>query len=177
MTNYYPEYPILPYQKTVVEMDEVIKALNDNSAAKLEKVAAYVMIRNEGGNGQHGNQNNYIGAQADSGRWNSDLDRYIAGVTVKQENPQNGKPGLVRYFLAFYDISGCIAFLLDRVQGRGLYVGGFAHPHANFKVNNVNDWIKAYYQEWVHGKNDEPPSETLKQNLLSMYNAGLTRIK
>jgi hypothetical protein len=46
-----------------------VDAFNESDQATNVKRASYVMFRNESGNGAKGINNNYCGAQADSGRW------------------------------------------------------------------------------------------------------------
>lgn len=166
MTNYYPEKPMLPYVKTSIEMAKVIDYLKRFQIGNEIKRTAYVMFRNESSNGKSGICNNYCGFQADSGRWNKTHDDKIEGVVKKVENGT----GKERLFLAFKDFTGCIDMLLERVQGRGLYVGGTTHKIITMKVNNSDDLARAYKKEWVSGSAKIEPSAQEKANFISMYN-------
>jgi len=166
MTNAYPEKPMVPYKKTSVEMPVVIGYLQGLSVDKEIKRMAYIMFRNESGNGNSGINNNYCGFQADSGRWAAIHDDKIVGVVQKVENGT----GKTRLFLAFNDVGGCLDMLLERVQGRGLYIGGNTHKITNMAINSPNDLGRAYKKEWVSGSAKIEPSTTELNNFLSMYN-------
>ena len=165
MTNAYPEKPMLQYMKTTVEMAAVIAAIKATTAIPEIKRMAYIMFRNESGNGSHGINNNYCGFQADSGRWSAVHDQAISGVVSKVENGT----GKVRLFLAFNDVSGCIGMLLERVQGRGLYIGGTTHHILNMAINTPHDLSRAYQKEWVKGSAAAEPTPAEDSNFLSMY--------
>ena len=167
MNNAYPEKPLLQYQKTSVEMAAVIAAIKSIEANFEIKRMAYIMFRNESGNGTSGINNNYLGFQADGNRWNSIYDKLIAGVVKKVENGTGNE----RLFLAFYNVSGCISMLFDRVAGRGLYIGGITHKiWANHYVKDANDLCLAYQKEWVKGSLKAIPTAQEKENFISMYN-------
>ncbi len=165
MTNFYSEKPMLPYQKTMVTMGEVIKDIQDSSYPTEVKRMSYIVFRNESGNGQRGINNNYCGFQADSGRWAATHDNEIAGVVSKVENGT----GKERLFLAFNDVKGCLDMLLERMEGRGLYVGGTTHKILTMPVNNATDLSRAYKKEWVSGSKNAEPSPQEQKNFLSMY--------
>lgn len=163
--NAYPELPSLPYMPTSVAMAEVIGALAVIEAPVEVKRSAYVMFRNESGNGKSGINNNYVGAQADSGRWPDKLTPLFYGVVIKEEN-QTGK---TRLFLAFRDLSGCLSFLCERVQSRGLYVGGTTHLVLTMDVGTPTDLCVAYTREWVKGSATAEPDAQAMSNFLSMF--------
>jgi hypothetical protein len=163
--NFYPEKPICKYQKTTVNMTEVIKYLQTLPASTEIKRAAYIIFRNESANGQSGINNNYAGIQCDSSRWGEPLDSQISGTVVKKEN-QTGKE---RLFAAFKDFRGSVDFLVDRVQKRGLYVGGTTHKILTMEVKTPADFVHAYICEWVTGDAHAKPSADQLTNLLSMY--------
>lgn len=165
MTNAYPEKPFLNYQKTSVEMFKVIDYLQKLTAGHEIKRMAYIMFRNESGNGKSGVNNNYCGFQADSGRWSKIHDDKIVGVVKKVENGT----GKERYFLAFNDVTGCLDMLIERVQGRGLYIGGSTHKIWLHNITTVDDLSRAYKKEWVYGSATAEPSVTEDLNFKSMY--------
>ena len=165
MTNYYLDKPIVPYHKTIVEMARVIAAIAAVEVDKEIKRMAYIMFRNESANGQRGINNNYCGFQADSGRWGSVHDSAIEGVVDMYEN----KTGRRRLFLSFYDVSGCIGMLLERVEGRGLYIGGDTHKIWPAHIDSVNTLARAYKKEWAAGSAKAEPSTDEVNNFLSMY--------
>jgi hypothetical protein len=165
MTNYYPEKPSVPYVRTQIEMAKVIAAIQSVPAPAEVKRMAYIMFRNESGNGSSGINNNYCGFQADSARWPQQFDNLISGVVTKVENGT----GRTRLFLAFNDISGCIAMLVDRVQIRGLYIGGATHKVLVMAIGTSQDLARAYKKEWVSGSATAEPSAQELNNFLSMY--------
>lgn len=165
MTNYYPEKPLLRYKKTMVNMQTVIDYLKNIQVAPELKRMAYIMFRNESSNGKSGINNNYCGFQADSGRWADIFDSSIEGIVEKIENGT----GKIRLFLAFYELKGCLDMLLDRVYGRGLFIGGNTHKVWKASIKTVNDLARAYKKEWVAGSaNAEPTSDEIG-NFNSMY--------
>ena len=165
MTNAYPELPELKFLRTSVTMAEVVADLIAATAPVEVKRASYVMFRNESANGSKGINNNYIGAQADSGRWPDSFTDSFAGTVTIRENATNR----LRIFLAFKTLSGNLAFLLDRVLRRGLYVGGRTHLVVDMPVNNEEDLARAYHKEWVTGSAESEPSADEMTSFLSMY--------
>lgn len=165
MINAYPEKPVIPYKKTTVEMATVIAYLQKSAAAAEIKRTAYIMFRNESSNGRSGINNNYCGFQADSGRWSTAHDAKIAGVVAKVENGT----GKQRLFLAFNDVTGCLDMLLERVEGRGLYIGGVTHKILIMHITTPVELARAYKKEWVSGSAKAEPSKAEADNFISMY--------
>ena len=165
VVNAYPELPSLPYFPTSVPMAEVIGALAALPVANEIKRSAYVMFRNESGNGKSGINNNYVGAQADSGRWPDKLTHLFYGVVAKREN----RTGKDRLFLAFRDVGDCLSFLCDRVQNRGLYVGGATSKVVKMAVPDAATLARAYHKEWVSGSAASEPGADEVAAFLSMY--------
>jgi hypothetical protein len=163
--NAYPELPELEFAKTSVAMTDVVTYMSSTAVKTEIKRAGYVMFRNESGNGKKGVNNNYVGLQADGGRLPDKWTPFIAGTCVLAEN----KTGKLRRFVCLKDWKTSVDILFDRVGSRGLFVGGFAHPHANMQVNSDDDWPLAYYREWVKGDGTAkiPPGD--KNSLLSLY--------
>ena len=91
MANAYPELPSLPFQRTSAAMTDVIAALKASTTLLEIKRAGYVIFRNESGNGSKGINNNYIGAQADSGRWPESFTGSFAGTVSVKENATLGR--------------------------------------------------------------------------------------
>lgn len=169
MINAYPEKPTVAYKPTHVEMALVIAYMKLQPHRTEIKRAAYCMFRNESGNGSKGINNNYAGIQADSGRWPVRYDKAIAGVVQKVEN----KTGKVRLFCAFDSFATSIDFLLERIESRGLYIGGTTHLITKIKVDDPAELALTYKREWAAGDADWLPKtkEDLKalSNFQSMY--------
>lgn len=166
--NFYSTFPEQPYYRTQVEMGEVIARLKQFEVLAAIKIACYVIFRNESGNGRSGINNNYCGFQADSGRWPAHLDKYVTGWTQKKEN----MTGKSRLFLTFSNVSGSLAFLIDRIQSRGLYVGGTCNVIKQGYIADPEDWCKFYWKSWVLGKEDAEIPKSELSGLLSMYKQG-----
>ena len=163
LKNYYPELPITPRVSTPATMGQIIMAISRSKFPAEVKRMGYVMIRNESANGTKINNNNTSGIQADSGRWASSL--AFAGVFTTKENGTNK----VRHFLAFKSLQDCITFTLERIQARGLYVGGYAHKVSKRTVKDAADLADIYKEEWVSGSSLANPSATELASFLSMY--------
>jgi hypothetical protein len=165
MQDSYPEKPLVPYDRTTVEMPEVVAYLQGADVKTEAKKAAYAVFRIESGNGKSGFNNNYVGAQADSGRWPAKFDPLITGVVEETENGT----GRDRLFLAFGSWTSCVDFLLDRVLSRGLYVGGHATPISNMNVATETDLCTAYVREWAQGSATAKPTSADFETWESMY--------
>lgn len=164
MVNAYPEKPLIPYKATRVEMALVIAYIKLSKYPLEVKRAGYCYFRNESGNGSKGINNNYAGVQADSGRWPSKYDDKIIGVVSKPEN----KTLKVRLFCAFESFTTSIDFLLERVEARGLYIGGTTHLITKVKINTPAELALNYKREWAAGdKNWKPKTE---EDLLGLRN-------
>lgn len=165
MQNSYPEKPEVKYQKTTVEMGAVVSYMKLLQVPMEVKRAAYIMFRNESANGTKGLNNNYAGVQADSGRWPAKWDNDIVGTVSKTENVTRK----VRLFVAFHGWQDSINFLIDRVQDRGLYIGGYARLIAKMRITDAIDLAIAYKRDWVKGLKGYNPTEEEVANFLSMY--------
>jgi hypothetical protein len=163
--NSYPEKSVLPYRKTAVPMKDVIDYIYSLPVELEVKRATYIIFRIESANGSKGINNNYIGCQADGGRWQTKFDAMIAGTVVLKENGT----GRERRFVAFRDFRASVDFLADRVKARGLYVGGTTHKILTMHVPTPKDLCRAYYKEWVRGSEIAEPPALVLQNFLSMY--------
>lgn len=163
--NAYPELPELPYQHTTVTMLDVIAYLHVLTVATEVKRAAYILFRNESANGTKGINHNYAGVQADGGRWPAQWDAAIVGTVVLTENGTGKK----RRFVAFRHWQDSVDFLVDRVESRGLYVGGTTHLVVQMHVANDHDLARAYTKEWVIGSAAAEPNAQALSSFLSMY--------
>lgn len=166
MKNAYPELPIIEFKKTKVSMANVISHLDSMKIPVEVKRACYIVFRNESANGTKGVNNNYIGFQADGGRWDSKYTERFAGTVVKTEN-QTGK---TRIFIAFTSWTDSIEILADKLFDRGLFIGGTTHRITNVHIKTVRSLALNYYREWVSGKRTYIPSEEHIKNFTSMYN-------
>jgi len=165
MKNSYPEKPEVKYQKTTVEMGAVVAFLQSLQIPVEIKRSVYIIFRNESANGSKGLNNNYAGVQADSGRWPAKWDDEIIGTVSKTENGTSK----VRLFVAFRAWQDSINFLIDRVQDRGLYVGGYARLVAKMNITTATELAIAYKRDWVKGLRGYNPTEEEVANFLSMY--------
>jgi hypothetical protein len=163
--NAYPEKPDVAYQKTTVAMTDVTAYLQSADLPAEVKRTTYVIFRNESANGSSGINNNYVGAQADSGRWPPEFDQKIVGTVTMPEN----QTGTQRIFVAFGSWTDSVDFLADRVQSRGLFVGGTTHRVLTMQINNATDLATAYNREWVTGSATSQPSPAAVASFLSMY--------
>lgn len=166
MTNYYPEKPSLPYKKTPVDMAVIIAGIKILQVPTEVKRMTYIVSRNESANGRSIINNNFAGLQADSGRWDKKYDNLISGVVTQVENGTRK----TRLFLAFNDIGGCLSMLADKMQGRGLYIGGDTKKIWVQHIDNVTELARAYKKEWVSGSATVEPSQPEINNFTSMYN-------
>jgi hypothetical protein len=163
--NAYPELPELKFARTSVPMKDVVAYLEKAAATAAIKRATYVIFRNESGSGEKGINNNYIGLQADGNRLANKWTSSFSGTCVRNEN-MTGKP---RRFVCFKDWSTSIDILTERLNTRGLYVGGYARPYANMQVNSAEDWVLAYWREWVLGDSGAAIPKAEKAGLLKLY--------
>lgn len=157
--------PVLAYRRTTVPMSLAIEALKRLPATTEIRRAAYIMFRNESANGTKGVNQNYAGLQADGSRWPDHLTKWVIGTVVLPEN----QTGIARRFLAFDHVDGCLAFLCDRVQSRGLYIGGTTHLVVKMNITSPRDLCRAYQKEWVKGSASAEPDAAAMAGFLSMY--------
>jgi len=166
MNNAYPELPVVPYFNKKVEMGVIINAVKQQLVPVEIKRSAYIILRNETGNGDSVvNATNAAGVQSDGDRWPTKWDKNIVATTIKKGNYDNG----LRGFVVFDTIENSIAFLCERIQARGLYIGGFAHKFYKKDITDVAMLCEAYYYEWVHGQATPKPTVKEIQDFESMY--------
>ncbi len=168
--NAYPEKPSLSLQLTTVAMPAVIAHLTAMTIPTEVKRSTYVIFRNESGNGSHGINNNFVGAQADGGRWPPKWDDRIIGTVTERENQTNKE----RIFIAFAASTDSVEFLADRVATRGLFVGGETQQVLTMAISTPDDLARAYHKEWVTGSPGAEPSAADVASFLSMYQQAKT---
>lgn len=173
MTTNYQNLPTVQYQHTEVSMDDVIAYLQSLEFVAEVKRATYIIFRNESANGTAGINNNFIGLQTDGSRWPDGISAKIIGNVPKTENGT----GHLRVFAAFASWKDSVDILVNRVIGRGLYIGGLAHPISNMKINGVEDFATAYDREWVTGKKNAVPPPALIANIKVMYSQAAGHFK
>lgn len=169
--NFYPEKPTVPFRAVHVEMGVIINAIKSLSYPNEVKRAAYIVIRNETGNGNSvicGT--NVAGFQSDSGRWPDVFSKGIVGVCYKNEN----KTGAERGFLVFDKIDTSIAMVCDRVQAKGVFIG--EHVDGKYYHGDVTtpaQEAEAYQDEWVEGETVKVNPKDI-QSFVSMYEQSKT---
>lgn len=169
--NFYPDFPEVPYKKTTVQMPLVVTYARSLVGEYLKEVVrtAYCVFRNEGANGNAGVNDNYIGLQGDNAVW-SGLDMsHVVGTVVKKDSGN-----VLRRFIAF-DADGyqdCFKLLCDKMQERGVYLGGTTHMFTNVTINTPEDLAKAYCSEWSR---QEPTTANIN-NFESLYRSSLIAI-
>ena len=163
--NYYPEKPIVPFQKTPVTLAQLTAIIAQAPATKEVKRMVYVMLRNESANGTSINNQNPGGIQADSGRWDDLPEEAIAGVFETHENGTNK----LRLFIAFRSLPDAVTFTCNKVLARQLYIGGTPPKIYKKKILTPTDLAHAYKEEWVTGSATALPSTSELANFSSMY--------
>lgn len=171
--NAYPELPVLKFVPTSVKLADVVKYIKGLSLSPEIKAAMYTMFRFESANGTKGINNNYTGIQADGGRWADVFTPNMTGTVTMKENGTN----LLRIFIAFKDFEGCIEMLADRVQKRGLYLGGLTHKYTRIHILTPEDFAVAYKREWVTGNPKYIPTAKEITDLSGTYRQGLALFK
>lgn len=166
LKNFYPGLPILPYQRTRVQMPDVIAYLQSMQIPAKVKRSTYVTFRNESANGSAGINNNYIGFQSDSGKWQAKYDKYFSGTCIKVEN----RTGKERGFLCFKQWHDSIDILADKITDRGIFIGGTTHFITHVFIDDVTELAEVYLKEWVTGSVKYTPTDEEIGNFVSMYN-------
>ena len=148
MKNFYPDKVILPFHAAHIEMGVIINGLKAANVPTNVKRSAYVFIRNETANGKSViNGTNPGGVQSDSGQWPAKWDSSIVATCIQHEN----RTGNERGFVVFDSLNSGIAFVCERLQARGLYIGGTTHKITNTGVTSAPELAAQYYKEWVEG--------------------------
>jgi hypothetical protein len=168
--NYYPEKKAIPYKRTTIDMDLVIAYLRSMPVPVEVKKAAYIIFRFESNNGKKGLNHNYVGAQADSGRWPEKYDLRIEGVVYTKENGT----GKQRIFVAFRSWMDSIEFLVERVRTRGLYIGEVETLITKKSVANQVTLADAYAQRWIVWPVGYKPSAEDEEKALAIVGLAVT---
>ncbi len=164
--NYYPEKPIVPFESVTVPMDTIINAIKASNLPVHVQRASYIIIRNETGNGHSVvNGTNPGGVQSDSGQWPEKWNDSIVATCVHAE----GRTGKERGFVVFDTLENGVKFICERLQARGIFIGGFASKIAKMQINTPNDLASAYYKEWVEGDALYHLTDDELDDFLSMY--------
>ena len=165
--NFYPDKPVVPFQSVNIGMQPLINAIKASNLPVEVQRAVYIVIRNETANGRSVvNGTNPGGVQSDSGQWPAKWDSSIVATSVKTEN----RTGKERGFVVFDSITTGVAFMCERIQARGIYIGGTTHKITNYTIDTVSNLCKAYYQEWVEGDAQYHPTDGELDDFISMYN-------
>jgi len=163
--NAYPELKEVPFVKTQIDEQLVIAYIAAMPILREIKRAAYIFFCNESAHGKAGVNDNYGGIQADGSRWNKMFDTMIVATTVTPEN----MTGDERRFCVFDKWQSSIYMLVYKVQQRGIFIGGYAHPYALMEPHNPADFAKAYWDEWVKGDSSTPPTGEV-EDIVNQYN-------
>jgi len=163
--NKYPELPEVKYEKTSVDMNEVIDYIKQSNYSVDVKCATYVIFRIESANGKSGVNNNYIGLQADNSKWDDVVSSKIIATSVMNEN-MTGKSRRFACFLSFKD---SVDILEYKLVDRGLFIGGRTHLITKMSISTVEDLCKAYAIEWVYGTPNAVPDTDTMSDFKSMY--------
>lgn len=153
--NFYSEKPVITYKRTPAKWESIVTILAGLNFPLEILRSAFVIMANETGYGKRIIcDTNVGGIQSDSGRWPAKWDNAIVGTTLVKGN----REGYVRGFVVFDTLNNAMTFLCERIQARGLFIGGFAHKYYKLAVNDVNDLCEAYNHEWVFGEVNETPN-------------------
>jgi hypothetical protein len=165
--NSYPEKPVETFQRVSVEMGTIIAKIKTLDYPVEVKRAAYVVARNETGNGKSIiSGTNPCGAQADSGRWPAKWDSVVKATCVKRENGTLKE----RRFLVFDTLESGLAFLCERIEAKGMFIGEkVAGRFHKGEIKTPEQLADAYQDEWAKGADVKPTSLEVK-NFVSMYN-------
>lgn len=166
MKNFYPSKLVVDFQAVRIDMAVIVEAIKHSKYPLEVKKSAYIIIRNESANGHSViNGTNPSGVQSDSGLWPDKWTPSIVAVSVKEEN----RTGKQRGFVVFDTLQSGIDFTCERLQARGLYVGGFAKKIAQMQINSPSNLASAYYKEWVEGEANYHIKEAELEDFVSMY--------
>ena len=166
--NSYPEKPVVNFVAVPIAMDKINAIIAKSNASLEVKISAQIICRNETGNGHSViNGTNPTGTQADSGRWASIWDKNIVATCLKNE----GMTGKERRFVVFDKLETGVAFLINRIEAKGIYIGE-NEDSAYYKgdVKTVEQLATAYAREWVYGSQTIVPDSQFIKDFVSMYN-------
>ncbi|MBS1579075.1 MAG: hypothetical protein JST29_05495 [Bacteroidetes bacterium] len=163
--NAYPSLPEVAYQQTVTPKQDIVDYIAQQNITQEVMAAVYMITCNESRSGKAGINNNITGTQADGNKLGNGFDDKVIATTVIAEN----MTGDQRRFCVFANWQDSVDYLINRVQGRGLYIGGYAHPYANMQINSVADFARAYTKEWVRGDGSAEPKWADEVDFIAGY--------
>lgn len=164
--NAYPNLPVVPYVRTTIDMPTVIAYINSCTLPTEIKKSVYIIFRIEGGNGNHGVCQNYIGSQADGAQLPVPFNLKVIATCLEAENGTHR----LRRFCCFEDFKASVDILADGVTRERIYIGGTTNDaYSHIAVNSVNDLCTAYYDSWVTGVRDAVPTQAYFELMQSMY--------
>jgi len=167
MKNFYPEKEIVPFESVSIGMQPIIDGIKEAGSPVEVQRTVYILTRNESANGRSViNGTNAWGVQSDSGKWPDKWDYAIAATAVKNEN----RTGKERGFVVFDTLENGIKFMCERIQARGLYIGGTTKKITNVPIHTPTELAINYYREWVTGNKNYNPTKQEIDNFTSMYN-------
>lgn len=170
--NAYSELPEVQYKKTSINENDIIVYLQSLKIPSEIKRTVFTIFSNESARGQKGVNNNYAGIQADGRRIGGEFDKRVVGTCVIKENGT----GKERRFVAFNSFKDSIDYLVNRVQARGIYIGGFAKPYSNMAVTSIDTLARAYWKEWVTGSTTSEPTLNHIGNFKTLYTIASSRL-
>jgi hypothetical protein len=164
--NAYPLLPVVAYTPTTVSMADVENYIVPLTCPIEIGRSAYITFRNEGGNGKHGVNENYIGEQADGAMVGNGMDSRVIATCV---TPENGTHRL-RRFCCFASWKDSVDILIEELTRKGLYIGGHVNNiYCVMPINTIEDWVLAYYRCWVTGSHDAVPPDQYYSLFKSLY--------
>lgn len=164
--NAYPTLPVVAYTPTTVMMPDVENYIAPLAQPIEPKRSAYITFRNEGGNGKHGVNNNYIGEQADGFAIGHGMDNRVVATCV---TPENGTHKL-RRFCCFASWKDSVDILIEELTRKGLYIGGHVdNQYCKMDIHTIEDWVLAYYRCWVTGVSTATPPEAYYKLFKDLY--------
>lgn len=164
--NFYPSKLIVPFQSVNLGMQPIITGIKTSNYPIEVKRSVYIVCRNETGNGHSVvNGTNVGGVQSDSGKWPDKWDSAITATCIMHEN----RTGKERGFVVFDTLQHGIDFMCERIEARGIYIGGTTHKITNVLIDSPSALCANYYREWVEGSATYHPTEDELNDFLSMY--------
>lgn len=166
MKNFYPEKEIVPFKSVDMGMQPIITGIKASNYPVEVKRSVYIITRNETANGHSVvNGTNVGGVQSDSGKWPDKWDNEIVATSIKAEN----RTGKQRGFVVFDTLQNGINFMCERIQARGIYIGGTTKKITQTVIKTPSDLASAYYKEWVEGSPTYHITDDELHDFLSMY--------
>jgi hypothetical protein len=144
----YPNLPVIPYVRTYISDDEMMRILKPNFSKEVA-LAAFAIMKNEQGEGDRfrGFNNNYGGMQTDSGKWSND------GAITGRLCLKDGS-GEFREFASFSNAEEGIKYKTTKIKNFGIYIGGTPkrfddNPWFQKQLPYVNAVSTTYGYEWI----------------------------